>query len=733
MAVGQYGLGGRRGVVRPRPGELVPEVPGTAVVAPPAIGQTDPVADSDSSLTPEQRDRLIEILRSGAEVPREWQRIVFPPGKRECELVYDGKDRAEEVISETMGLPLQPVRTFGRNGDGWSNMLVFGDNLQVLRTLLEKKRQGELCCADGTPGVRLAYIDPPFATKREFRGQQNAKAYQDKVVGSQFLEFLRKRLILLRELLTNDGVIFVHSDWKKGHYIKVLLDEVFGEHRFRNEIIWWYYNKMQGNVKRFPSNHENIFFYSAGSEFSFNALQEERIGGNQRLLKREWDPNTQRLVNAKGPDGKVIYIETDHKRIDDVWRISMLQPADRSENLRYPTQKPETLLSLIVEAASNPGDLVLDCFAGSGTTAAVAEKLGRRWVTIDCGKLSMYMIQRRMLNLRADIGNKSGDAHSPAPFTLYNAGLYDFSRLSKLPWEDWRFFALQLFQCKDAPHRLGGIQLDGTLKGSDVLVFNHYESAGAKVTYETVEDIHQAIGNKVGSRFFIIAPALCFSFQEDYVDLDGTRYYALRIPYSIIHELHRREFMAIRQPADEVEINATVDAVGFDFIRTPEAKVTYRLVKNGSPDPKLTIRVTTFKSEPIASDPQVLGNLESLSMLLLDTDYDGSVFNMSHFYFADQVRDDGHTIRIPLDEVGGRLMLVLVDIFGNEFREVREAEELGIPERPQPSARKKSEAKKKMSASKGAAKKKKKTSSRKASGSTSRSKKASTRRQPKGK
>lgn len=665
---------------------------------------------SPDTLTPEQRERIVEILRSGESLAPEWQRILFPRAKRECELVYEGKQRAEEVIADTMSVPLQPVRTFGRKGHRWSNKIVFGDNLQALRSLVDKKRAGELCCADGTSGVRLAYIDPPFATKREFRGQQNAKAYQDKVVGSQFLEFLRKRLILLRELLTPDGVLFVHSDWKKGHYIKVLLDEIFGEHRFRNEIIWWYYNKMQGNVKRFPSNHENIFFYSVGSEFGFTPLHEERIDGSTRLLKRKWDSEAGRLVNAKDADGKVIYIETDEKRIDDVWRLSMLQPADRSENLRYPTQKPETLLSLIVEAASRPGDLILDCFAGSGTTAAVAEKLGRRWVAIDCGKLAIYMMQRRMLNLRSGIGNKSGDRLNPQPFTLYNAGLYDFSRLSKLPWDAWRFFALQLFQCKDNPHRVGGIQLDGTLKGSDVLVFNHYESAGAKVTYETIDDIHQAAGNKVGSRFFIIAPALCFAFQEDYVDVDGTRYYALRIPYSIIHELHRGEFTSIKQPADELAVNETVDAVGFDFIRTPEANVSYRVVKNGKLEPQLTLRITTFKSQPVAHDPVPPENLASLSMVLVDTAYDGEVFNMSEFFFAEQIRDAGHIVRLPAGKIGERLMLVLVDVYGNEFREVRDRPELGLP--PKTTARPAKRAKRSKSA------KKKKTRKRPAKAGT---------------
>ena len=189
-------------------------------------------------MTPEQRERLIEILRADQEIDPEWHRILFPSGKREYELIYGGKEREEDILADTMAVPLQPVRTFGRNGNGWHNMLVFGDNLQVMKTLLDMKSRGKLKNADGTPGVRLVYIDPPFATMQDFAGSQDQKAYQDKVSGAEFIEFLRKRLIFLRELMTLDGVIYVHLDNRRAHYLKIILDEVFGENNFRNAIVW---------------------------------------------------------------------------------------------------------------------------------------------------------------------------------------------------------------------------------------------------------------------------------------------------------------------------------------------------------------------------------------------------------------------------------------------------------------------------------------------------------------
>lgn len=618
----------------------------------------------------EIRRAAIDRLKRGEELPADWARLLFPPEKREYELVYHGKQREEEILSETMSVPLQPVSTHGRSDNGWDNMLVFGDNLQVMKTLVQMKRDHRLVNPDGTNGVKLVYIDPPFATKRDFSGSQDQKAYRDKVIGASFLEFIRRRLVLIRELLTDDGALFFHTDWKKGHYLKAILDEVFGESRFKNEIIWWYYNKLQGNVNRFPSNHETIFYYGAGEVSTFTPLQEERAGGSTRLLKRTWDSKTGKLVNVKDKKGRVIYIETDERRVDDVWRISMLQPADRSENTGYPTQKPETLLAMIVAAASKPGDIVLDCFAGSGTTLAVAEKLGRRWIGVDSGKLALYTIQKRMLSLKGNIGNR-GRGVTARAFTVYNAGLYDFSRLRELPWADWRFFALQLFGCRDEPHVIGGLALDGKLKGGSVLVFNHLEQPGRRIDEDTVLDIHAAVGKAVGRRFFIVAPRGVFDFQQDYLDFDGVRYYALRIPYSIINELHAREFTALQQPNDETAVNETVDAVGFDFIEPPAVKWSARLRRRkGSEDHETVIKIRSFQTKARLRGRETIGGLETLAMMMVDPNYDGTVFKFQIVLFAHELEAHKWEACIAVEQLGASAMAVFVDIYGNESREL---------------------------------------------------------------
>jgi hypothetical protein len=290
-------------------------------------------------------------------------------------------------------------------------------------------------------------------------------------------------------------------------------------------------------------------------------------------------------------------------------------------------------------------------------------------------------MQKRLLNLRKEIGNK-GPKLEPKPFTLYNAGLYDFSKLKELPWDSWRFFALQLFQCRDETHRIGGIQLDGYLKGASVLVFNHLKYPGARFTEETLVEFHEALGTRIGGRMFIIAPALTFDFQQDYIDKDSVRYYALRIPYSIINELHQRAFTALKQPSDEMAVNDTVEAVGFDFIRTPELKFECGSGKRkGYLFEEGFIRIKAFKSEAVVREPfRRKGNLETLSMVMLDFNFDenSQVFDLDAVYYADALAKQNWEVRFPIENLGEKLMAVFIDIYGNEARVLIGASEFSI-------------------------------------------------------
>lgn len=592
---------------------------------------------------------------------------------------------------------------------------------------MEDKKAGKLCNADGTLGVRLVYIDPPFATQQEFRGTQDQKAYRDKVLGAEFVEFLRQRFIILHELLAADGSLFLHADYRKVHYLKVILDEIFDEPNFRNEIILpgrasKNLQQQFEQITRLNVRHDTLLWYSANAQARFSKLwvekhkagnpeghwhhfwstadrpsmryelfgttprtgqwtweegrakravasyeRYEREGGGRTIAEYWRDTGTALEFIRRSPDdGKPQYwrAPAELRLADTVWTGVPIY----NNTTGYPTEKNEALLSQVIELASAEGDLVLDAFVGSGTTVAVAEKLGRRWIGIDTGKLSLYTTQKRLLNATSGIGG-GGAKLTLRPFTLYNAGLYDFSTLRQLPWEHWRFFALQLFGCKDEPHTIGGIKLDGKRKGASVLVWNHHEHAKKRIDEETIESLHAALGSKIGREFYIIAPKGVFDFQHDYEEIDGVRYYALRIPYSFISELHRRAFTALRQPNDESNVNDFVEAVGFDFNQPPRVQWSAGAgLHGGRLIPDAFLHVTGFESHARLRGEDAYGGLDTLSMLMVDFDYNGNVFDLDSVIYGHQLKAGEWRAWFPLESLGEKVMAIFVDTHGNEAR-----------------------------------------------------------------
>lgn len=685
------------------------------------------------SLTDAIRYEIIALLERGEALPIEYKHLLFPAERREYELTYAGKEREEDIRIDTMALPLQPIRSFGTNSDTWQNMLVFGNNLQVLKELVKLKNEGLLCCADGTPGVRLIYIDPPFGTGDEYGPTQGEMAYSAKIRGAEFIEFLRKRLIFMRDLLTSDGSIYVRLDYHFGHYIKLIMDEVFGIENFQNEIVINRFKRQLRNITRFNVATDSLFFYSrSGTPYFQEQMRErlcsfcgqtvepawipmhspglrnppERIILGRKVLPprgRHWTFTQERVdqMELQGRiryDDTVVYTDTDGNRVrgepdyqqtedavvDSDW--TDLKGYVRSQ--RYPTENPEELLERVIRASSKEGDLVLDAFAGSGTTLAVAEKTERRWIGIDFGKLSIYTIQKRMMNLRTKIGNK-GRQLEPKPFTLYHGGLYDISQLQQLSWDKWRFFALELFQCRDEPHAIKGITMDGYRGGDDVLVFDYTYDGGVVLDYGFIEALHEQIGAQLSDRLFLIAPAASVAFLEDYVDWGNTRYYILRIPYSVISELHNRDFNLSPQPVNRKAINTLLDAVGFHFIQPPRVDCDYLI--RSSQQSMLTeaiIRIRTFKSESMAKGASQKNNLETLSMVLVDYNYPHDAvrrdagappFELDDVFYANDIEKANWEINLPTESLGAAIMLIFIDIYGNEYTEVKEVADF-VPE-----------------------------------------------------
>lgn len=258
-------------------------------------------------------------------------------------------------------------------GPSTAGRLVLGDNLAVLRSLPEGACQ-------------LIYADPPFATGRSRRSPRGRACFADNRRGpSEFLDWLVPRLAEMRRVLATTGTLYVHLDWHVVHYVKVALDELFGRANFRNEIIW-HYNSGPRRQRDFGRRHDVLLRYSKTAVYHFDP----------DAVRRPYSPD----INI--PACKRRYYHSRGKVMDDVWRVPIIPQNDKRERLGYPTQKPEALLEIIVRASSRPGDLVGDFFCGSGTTLAVAARLGRRWVGCDNNPQAIEISRRRLAAIVAE-------------------------------------------------------------------------------------------------------------------------------------------------------------------------------------------------------------------------------------------------------------------------------------------------------------------------------------------
>lgn len=353
-------------------------------------------------------EQLPEIAREGrAEAHRILERLSSGTriGLQTNELVLPCKDVSGIFRGQQPQLPNAFNQAVGEGQ--WMNRLIYGDNLLTLQALLAGDADSGLPSLRGK--VDLIYIDPPFDSKADYRTPitlPGTKFEQRPTVIEQFaytdtwkegtisyLKMMYSRLVLMRELLSERGSIYVHIDWHIGAYLKIMLDDIFGKGNFVNEIIW-YYRRWNIAGSSFATNHDNLLYYGKNK--------------NNRIYNQLFIPKSDKS-SAQGKSWKSVIDEngirhsimTDEPTkgvpMPDVWNISMINPV-ANERVGYATQKPEALLERIIKASSNEGDLVCDFFGGSGTTAAVAEKLGRRWITGDIGKPASLIMRKRLID-----------------------------------------------------------------------------------------------------------------------------------------------------------------------------------------------------------------------------------------------------------------------------------------------------------------------------------------------
>ena len=355
------------------------------------------------------------------------------------ELVYPGKISREELVTGTVPATLRRASAFGKNGTIPRNRLYRGDNLPILKTLhLDPDVRGR---------VQLIYIDPPYASNQTFKHRKrlDEHAYHDDLGGAEFIETLRRRLILLRELLADDGAIYVHLDSKMAFHAKIVMDELFGEANFRNWITRKKCHSKNYTRKQYGNVADYILFYSKSAKMKWNRPCEreniytfeqrfpriDKDTGRRYALVPIYAPETRNGETGKpwrgmmppagkhwqvppaelerldlageiywsptgNPRRKIFADKSDGVPVQDVWTKFMDFRNQNMKETGYPTEKNSALLRRIVKASSDPGDIVLDCYCGSGTTLAVARDLGRRWIGIDESDLAIETTSKRL-------------------------------------------------------------------------------------------------------------------------------------------------------------------------------------------------------------------------------------------------------------------------------------------------------------------------------------------------
>jgi len=416
-----------------------------------------------SRLTEQEQQEIVRFIEAGRPLPDKYRFLLFED-KREVELVWNGK--TSEVCN--IVLPFQVIEQVdepraekpedtsaqgllfderGRQLKGWTNKLIWGDNKLILSSLKNGPLREEI---ETQGGIKLIAIDPPFDVGADFSmdieiGDNTFTkkpnileeiAYRDtwgKGTDS-FIAMLHERLVLMRDLLAEDGSIYVHCDWRVNSLIRLVLDEVFGNQRFNNDIIW-HYEKWTASSKMLQKNHDCILHFTKGPSWIFNEQREitanlkEKYekgyligggGGSTGLVVYDRDNHKVKQMIASG-NYKVVYADTTGKPISDVWRIPFINPV-ANERLDYPTQKPEALLERIIKTSSNENDIVMDIFEGSGTTLAVAEKLNRKWIGADLGKFAIHTTRKRLIGVQRQLKAEGKDYRA---FEILNLGKYE--------------------------------------------------------------------------------------------------------------------------------------------------------------------------------------------------------------------------------------------------------------------------------------------------------------------
>ena len=618
----------------------------------------------------QEAQRIIERLSSGTRI-----------GLQTNELVLPRKDVSGIFRGQVPNIP--NAFNAALDGGSWMNRLVYGDNLLTMQALLAGDPQTGLPSLRGK--VDLIYIDPPFDSKADYRTPitlPNTSFSQKPTVIEQFayadtweegtisyLKMIYPRLVLMKELLSERGSIYVHIDWHIGAYMKIILDDIFGKDMFRNELVWTYFGFKRSTTKKFPQKHDVIYSYTKNNEYVWNTQYKPHSAEYIKRFKKDKNGRLYRDdVNPTGGGTRVIYLdEVKGDIVDSVWEdIPPVNPVAK-ERVGYATQKPEALLERIIKASSNEGDLVCDFFGGSGTTAAVAEKLGRRWITCDIGKPASLVMRKRFIDQEVN------------PFLYQSIGDYQkeaFHNNKKLRRVgDLSQVVLGLFGAVPfSPEQVSDRNF-GYVKGTRNLVM--VDSPNRLTTAATVRRAVEAKASLLGGdwdKVIVLGWNFAFDISQAIEKYKNSNVEVLVIPPDLLDKLSKKGFKKLI--ADK-----TVRFSSLQYLVVNPVEVTM----NGNGEDELAISLNNYvllSPDNIPLDDKDKEKLQQvmeqdpLSLIeywSIDPDYDGETFRGTWQDYRENVDNDSdplhcvYSTRIAMPHKDERKVCVkAVDVFGFE-------------------------------------------------------------------
>jgi len=510
--------------------------------------------------------------------------------------------------------------------DNWHNLLFHGDNKECLSTLLTSGFRGK---------VDLIYIDPPFDSKADYVKKIELRGIDKKLAGEEqsffeqvqytdlwkndeYLQFMFERLILLRELLSEQGSIYLHCDWHKSHHLRFLLDEVFGEDNFVNEIAWCYTGPT--NQKRnFPRKHDTIFLYAKSSEYLFN-LDDIRVG----YVKSNKSGGKTSLA-GKASDEDLEKIDEQGKIVEDWWIDIADLGKMHNENVGYPTQKTIGLLERIIKASSNKNSIILDCFAGSGTTLAVAEKLNRRFIGVDCNKGAIQTTIKRLSKPKQE--NKSPD------ILHFRVNNYDFQE---------RFALREIIFEKYGIEKINDSFFDGIL-GDELVKIVEFNKPLTRLEIQEIKDELKNMRSEEERNIIVIC-----SGQEVALESEIAKHNKISPINKIkIRDIQKDGLIVFEPAIADVSIiqNENKKIVEIKNYLSPTILKRLEIDKNLFEE-----QVTDFRSQ--------------IDVVLFDFNYDGKVFNVCESDIPAKKKD---FVKAKYElETTNKIAVKIIDMLGEE-------------------------------------------------------------------